>query len=79
MTEELPDAAANEAWLREHERLLADFRELADMPCKTGKQKHPSKAAARAQVNSLRANRNDPTRTSCFRCDFCGQWHIGRR
>lgn len=79
MTEELPDAEANEKWLVEHRRLLAEFRQLADMPCPTNKHKHATKAEARAHVQSVRSRTGDKTRTSAFPCGYCGFWHIGRR
>lgn len=70
--------ADNDAGLREQERLLAEFRQLAALPCPSGKQKHGSKREARSQAMSLKVNR-DRTRTNCFFCDMCGHWHTGRR
>jgi hypothetical protein len=62
----------------ERERLLAEFRFIADAPCPTGKHKHLSKKRARAQLGSLRANR-DNARTGAFLCGYCNCWHVGRR
>lgn len=78
MTEELPDAEANEAWLRERQRLLDDYHQLTSLPCPTGKQKHRTKETARSQSMSLRANRG-PGKTNVFFCTMCGSYHCGRR
>jgi hypothetical protein len=76
----MPDLTAdgNDEWLREQERLLTEFRALAELPCSTGKQKHGSKREANAQAASLRS-KGDRTRTGAFLCGMCGHWHVGRR
>jgi rubrerythrin len=63
----------------EADRLRADFRQLASLPCPSGKQKHATKREARAQATSLRTNRSDPTKTNTYFCNMCGHWHAGRR
>lgn len=52
----------------------------ARLPCPSGKQQHETKKQAQGQLASLRNNPSKARgRTSAYRCDFCGFWHVGRR
>jgi hypothetical protein len=43
------------------------------------KQRHPTKADARAQLWSLIRGGSPPRSLSIYHCRFCHAWHVGHR
>lgn len=43
------------------------------------KRKYGSEAAAWSMIFRLRAMNRDTARLQPYQCDFCHEWHLGRR